>query len=333
MCRKLKTVIVTLAILTIVGCNSGNDAKKHAVAKKLTVSGNVNPVTIYAATNVDNKYLVHAANVIAGYLDNNADGNWDNSQVAARLSNTGATLVIPKNESSQQAFINSLPASLKSLFQDDLKSQALYESEMVLCNAASFAACFPNAAAGRDASYEEILHLITHVGYAKEYPAKYGEDFAQASTVAIANDKARNDVARQLNNANKCTTTDGELKCTWNYTAPAWYTYTDETCDYGCMVTEYTYWTINAALGMLEHLSADVNYSNEYKCLQRSSFQAGNVCANDDGIKAIWGNTAAIVAGHLVPGANPDNFPTSIPYGPYSPNGTPVDWTIETVYK
>ena len=33
------------------------------------------------------------------------------------------------------------------------------------------------------------------------------------------------------------------------YPAEAWYHYTDETCDYGCMVTEYIYWALTSILG------------------------------------------------------------------------------------
>lgn len=336
MSNKCKVVLILSIVLANFGCDGDSTSSKQPVAKKLELSsGNVIPATIYAENDVSDEYLIHAANILSEYLDNDQNGNWDNAQLAIQLSNAGATLIIPKTENSAEEFLNSLPASLQAVFNDDLVSQVLYEEEMILCSEASFSDCFRNISSGRDASYEEILHLITHVGYAQLYPNLFGENFALASTIAVANDKARDDVGRLLNDGNLCTEQDGELVCNWqgNYGVNAWYTYTDETCDYSCMVTEYTYWTVNAALGMFEHLSASPDYSNEYKCLTRSSFEAGNICEHDLGIEALWGVGSGIVAGQLVPGANTYNFPTSIPYGTYSPNGNPINWQIDVVYE
>ena len=34
-----------------------------------------------------------------------------------------------------------------------------------------------------------------------------------------------------------------------DYPADAWYTYNDESCNYSCQITEYTYWALTSILG------------------------------------------------------------------------------------
>ena len=76
-----------------------------------------------------------------------------------------------------------------------------------------------------DAAYEEVLHLITHAGYAFAYPEVFGE--RPGTKLGDAMDKARG--GRFLAIPNK-------------YPKKAWYTYYDDTRDYGCQATEYNYW-------------------------------------------------------------------------------------------
>lgn len=333
-------IILFGTLLTISGCGSDSTIRTpdtSPILKKISVSvGNVTPVTIYSSTDVGDEYLIHAANILAGYLDNDSDGNWDNAQLVSHLSDIDAVLFIPKDDKYFDISFNNLPALYRDKFNHDLSSQALYESEIKLCNTDSFRDCFSNAASVRDPSYEEILHLITHSGYSQLYPSVYGESYDQNSTIALANDKARGDISRSLNNMNNCSEIDGEYEyeCEWygKYASSAWYTYEDPTCDYDCMVTEYTYWTINAGLGMLEYLSGVQLYSEEYKCLTISSFESGGLCEDDVGIAAIWGAGSKIEFGHLVVGSNPYQMPTRIPYGTYSPNGSDIEWEVEMVY-
>ena len=40
------------------------------------------------------------------------------------------------------------------------------------------------------------------------------------------------------------------LKKYQKYPTDAWYTYNDESCDYGCQITEYTYWALTSILGV-----------------------------------------------------------------------------------
>ena len=42
------------------------------------------------------------------------------------------------------------------------------------------------------------------------------------------------------------------------YPSSAWYTYDDQTCEYGCMVTEYFYWALTSILGAQKNRSDEI---------------------------------------------------------------------------
>ena len=67
-----------------------------------------------------------------------------------------------------------------------------------------------------DATLEEVLHLITHAGYAHVYPEVFGEK--PGTQIAKAMDQARGGHFRRVPRS---------------YPAGAWYTYDDRSCDYG----------------------------------------------------------------------------------------------------
>ena len=79
---------------------------------------------------------------------------------------------------------------------------------------------------------EEILHLVTQVGYANAYPEVFGE--FKGSRISQAMDIARG----------------GFFKITPKvYPENSWYHYYDKSCDYSCMITEYFYWSLTSLLG------------------------------------------------------------------------------------
>ncbi len=104
----------------------------------------------------------------------------------------------------------------------EIRGQELYASEIVFDN-------------GKrkyfDASLEEILHLITDAGYGEIYPHVFSDD--KDSQVAFAMKKARGGVvghARPI------------------YPKKAWFSYTDESCDHACQISEYLYFLITSYL-------------------------------------------------------------------------------------
>ena len=189
---------------------------------------------IVATTSTPDEKIIHAANILAEYLDNNEDGIPENSLVVTELVEKEATLVMALNENELEANSDSLP--------DSDAIQDLYASEVFINSDTEF-----------DASLEEVLHLITHVGYAGVYPGVFGENIGTA--VADAMDSARGGRFNSVPSS---------------YPAGAWYTYDDITCDYGCMVTEYIYWALTSLLGAQDFPGRLDEINNEWQLNTRS---------------------------------------------------------------
>ena len=171
-------------------------------------------IKIYATNKVDNEKMLHAASILAEYLDNDEDGQVDNQKVVDKLFEKSVWLLLVKNESDQD---DAERISLKNSNYLDLRDE-----EITLVNGS------PRF----DASLEEVLHLITQHGYAEAYPEVFGEK--KGSKIADAMDIARGGYFKKVPN---------------DYPADAWYTYNDESCNYSCQITEYTYWALTSILG------------------------------------------------------------------------------------
>jgi len=183
---------------------SHSDSGLKKFNRKVVVFG----IDIYAVPQVEDVKLLHAANLMAQYLDNDEDGTPDNQAVVDRMVEEKAFMVMWKKEND----LNLDPPSDR-LGQD-------------LGNDETNPAYISNGFTGRfDAAFEEVLHIITHAGYAKVYPEVFGEK--KGSQIANAMDLARGGQFTSIPNT---------------YPAGAWYTYDDKTCEYNCQVTEYHYY-------------------------------------------------------------------------------------------
>ena len=171
-------------------------------------------IKIYATNKVDNEKMLHAASILAEYLDNNEDGQVDNQKVVDKLIEKNVWLLLVKNENDQD---DAERINLKNSNYQDLRDE-----EITLVNGS------PRF----DASLEEVLHLIPQHGYAEVYPEVFGEK--KGSKMADAMDIARGGYFKKVPN---------------EYPTNAWYTYNDESCDYSCQITEYTYWALTSILG------------------------------------------------------------------------------------
>ena len=192
-----------------------SDAGFTSTNRKVEVLG----VPIYAYANVEDVKLLHAANIMAQYLDNDEDGVVDNPALLSALISSNAALYMWKQEG-QQGSIN---------------AQDLGADESV-------PAWHNNGHTSRfDAALEEIWHVITRSGFANAYPDAFGEDAGTSLTNAM-------DIAR-----------GGRFQSVPRpYPGGAWYTYDDQTCDYGCMATEYIYWAMTSVLGAQENRAGEI---------------------------------------------------------------------------
>ena len=199
-------------------------------------------VHFFATEGTPDAQLLHSVNVLAEYLDNNADGVVDNPRVLEYLVSSNASMIMGKDEDGLMDALDALPDRFHDAADDgELIYVTLFAEEVP-----------PNN--GPDASLEEILHLITQVGYARAYPGIFGErpgsDIANYMDVARGGHFAERDPSDCEDDPNEEWAT-GQCAVPPNgeYPDGAWYTYTDTTCSYDCMVTEYTYWALTSMLG------------------------------------------------------------------------------------
>jgi len=193
-------------------------------------------IPIYAASGVEDQKLLHAANIMAQYLDNDEDGAVDNPAVLNAMQSNMAFMVMWKKEGDLSS-VGEPPAG--RLGQD------LGADETV-------PAWHTNGQTGRfDASLEEVWHIITHAGYASAYADEFGE--YQGTSLTNAMDLAR---------GGQFTTVPT------SYPANAWYSYGDTTCTYNCMATEYFYWAMSSMLGAQKNRFDEI--SDEWKLNTRA---------------------------------------------------------------
>ena len=193
-----------------------NDIGLSSFNKKVVVFG----IDLYAVKEVEDTKLLHAANVMAQYLDNDEDGLIDNQLVLNKMLENKAFLVMWKKEK-----------DLNTRIPSGRIGQDLGNDE----NNPSFVS---NGNTGRfDATLEEVLHLINNAGHSYAYPGTFGQNKKSALSKAM-------DIAR-----------GGQFfKIPSVYPADAWFSYYDSTCDYEtCQTIEYFYWALTSILGAQEN--------------------------------------------------------------------------------
>lgn len=228
--------ITTTTPTTPSGINSGTDPNFTIVAnsdagltnfnRKVVVFG----IDIYAVASVEDTKLLHAANVMAQYLDNDEDGIVDNQLVVDKMLENRAYLVMWVTEND----LNIDPPAGR-LGQD-------------LGNGETNPAFVSNGRTGQfDASLEEVLHIINNAGHSFAYPSAFGQN--AGSDLANAMDIARGGQFMTIPNP---------------YPEGAWYTYDDTTCDYAsCQTIEYLYWALTSMLGAQENRLNEID--NEWR--------------------------------------------------------------------
>ena len=178
---------------------------------------------VLATSSVSDAKVLHTANVLAEYLDNDENGVIDQSEVLASLIGTSNSTISSMVLFGSQTEQDSLESSLASLEPIMTRTQNLFADEI-----------FENGSkgGGRDATLEEVLHLVTDKGWDEAFPSIWGEK--KGSSIANAMDKARGGYFETIPT---------------NYPGNAWYTYYDQTSDYATQITEYVYWATTTYLG------------------------------------------------------------------------------------
>ncbi|MDP6795240.1 MAG: hypothetical protein QGG00_07600 [Verrucomicrobiota bacterium] len=216
------------------GKNDRFPGLKTALPRYVQVFG----LFIQATSRVPDAKLLHAANIAADFLDNNRDGKPDNPKVNDELWSKWSAVVMGYSERELEGLYN----RHGEMF-DAYALQGLFATETL-----------PDGGPHNpkstefDASIEEILHIITSVGYAEVYPDVFGE--RKGSELAKAMDIARGGYFRTVPR---------------RYPSGAWYSYDDRTCDYGCQVTEYVYWALTSLLDGQDFRNRGRDINHEWK--------------------------------------------------------------------
>ena len=203
---------------------ANNDKGFSGVDRKVEVFG----ISIYAVKAVEDAKLLHAANVMAQYLDNDEDGVVDNELVLASMKKNNAFLFIWALESDMDNMEMPDNAAGQDLGNDETNPNFV-----------------KNGKKGEfDAAIEEVWHLINTAGHCQVYPEVFG---MEAGTV-LANAM---DVAR-----------GGKfLEIPKTYPENAWYSYNDKTCTYAdCQTIEYFYWAMSSILGAQENRANEIDH-------------------------------------------------------------------------
>ena len=190
--------------------------------------------SIYAESTISNAKVKHAAAVAAELLDNNEDGIVDDPLIEAQLINKNALMPLFFQDG------NSAMDIFEYNYNGDGVSAVLYNNEIDPTQTGHW---------GDDATVEEIIHTINHVGHTNVYPAAFSMQ-ANSSLMSTAMDLARGGQFMIIPNP---------------YPASAWYHYDDNTCDYECMAIEYIYWAQVSNMGILDDPQTASGIANEWE--------------------------------------------------------------------
>ncbi len=181
-------------VFLLINCSS-NSPVTNPFPKHVEVFG----IHVYATETSPDDKVIHAANVLAEYLDNDEDGVPDNQKIVDAMIMTNATQVVAKNRKELRAIDRKLLPSRnwQQVYADNIR---------------------PNGENGMyNEALEEILHLITDYGWKGAYPSVFGR--VPGTEIAKASEAARGGYFEEVPE---------------QYPEDAWHTYYDETCDYDC---------------------------------------------------------------------------------------------------
>jgi len=201
---------------------------------------------VYAQSSIPDEKILHVASVAAELLDNNEDGIVDDSILKNRLSDREALMPIFTSDG------NSCMNSFENNYNGNGVSAVLFRNEIDPNNPGHW---------GDDATVEEVIHTINHVGHVSIYPSAFNIN-PNSSEMSDAMDIARGGQFLTVPN---------------NYPEEAWYHYDDWTCDYGCMAIEYMYWSIVSHMGILNDTQTCNGIDNEWELCTPELFQNTDV--------------------------------------------------------
>ena len=202
--------------------------------------------SIYAESTIADAKVLHAAAVAAELLDNNEDGIVDDPLIEAQLISEKALMPLFLQDG------NTAMDIFENHYNGDGVSAVLFNNEIDPTQTGHW---------GDDATVEEIMHTINHVGHTNVYPSAFSMG-PNSSLMSAAMDVARGGQFMTIPNP---------------YPAAAWYHYDDWTCDYECMAIEYIYWALVSYMGILDDPQTASGIANEWEPYNAALLQSMDV--------------------------------------------------------
>ena len=142
-------------------------------------------ICIFATAKTPDSKILHAAGLLAQYLDNDNDGQPDNPLVIEAIHRSKGAVVMSATR--WEADKIDVHRYIPEKVWDSMTILGLHAEDT-----------HPKGASRGvfDTAYEEILHLITSAGYANAYPDIFGEK--RGSAIALAMDQARGEYFRRV---------------------------------------------------------------------------------------------------------------------------------------
>jgi len=205
---------------------------------------------IYAEQNVSDEKVLHVAAVAAELLDNDEDGMVDDVNIFNSLQSNHALMPVFIYDGSP------CMDNFEDYYNGDGVSAVLYRNEIDPSNPGHW---------GDDATVEEVIHTINHVGHVNVYP-DYFDITPNSSVMSDAMDIARGGQFLSIPN---------------QYPEDAWYHYDDWTCDYECMAIEYMYWSIVSNMGILDDPQTCSGIDNEWELCTPELFSSTDIMMHE----------------------------------------------------
>ena len=230
--------------------------------QELDVFVDVFGIYVISHSSIPTEYVEHSANVVAEFMDNDADGVMDDSEVHRFLVENNFVVPVWTESLREEVF----PSLRGTLCEDNLgwAASMYYGHDQWAFGGIKQAGTW-------DTNLEEIWHVLS-VGWYETYPEYFGD--RPGSRLADAMDAARGGQFQTVPSS---------------YPEGAWYSYDDYTCNYDCQMHEYFYWILMANIDALDPVYTDKCESSKdewYVCtkeeLQQVDPQAYDLLNNQE---------------------------------------------------
>jgi hypothetical protein len=258
-----KLLLITIALVNFTSCiindnikdtsiliDPGNDPNFKIVVNTDNLFKDFNrkiivfDIPIFAFKSVEDSKLIHIANVLAQYLDNDEDGVVDNLTVHAQLKTAKSFIYLWKTTAEKDAFIPPSGYNEYNIGADSVNS---------IWHSSGHTSVFDDA-------IKSVWAFILKNGHEVSYPATFSS-------------QANSKISDAMNTARGGTFQNPPAM----YPAGSWFTDSDVNCNFSCQVTKYNSWVLSSMLGANENRLTEIQ--NEWTLNTSAKVQSDDIKA------------------------------------------------------